>query len=73
MLVDKKGRELKIGDLVVLVDCNDLSNDDLHHNAGDILQLIATENDNYGNFINCKHNKQTDFYADRVHKVSFKG
>lgn len=68
-IIDSKGRELKIGNLVVLVDAQDLDNDDTQHNVGDIFQFIGGDIDNIGCFIHCKYNKRSDFFADRTLKI----
>ena len=66
---DFKNRDLHIGDLVILQDANDLDNDDLQHNVGDIFQFIGGLDDNIGAFIHCKYNKRTDFFAHRTSKI----
>lgn len=69
-IVDLKGRELKIGNLVVLVNVEDLVNDDIQHDIGDIFQFIGGEIDNIGCFIHCNTNKRTNFFADRTLKIN---
>jgi hypothetical protein len=68
-IIDFKGRELKIGNLVVLVDAEYLDNDDTQHDVGDIFQFIGGDIDNIGCFIHCKYNKRSDFFADRTLKI----
>lgn len=68
-ILDAKCRDLKIGDLVVLMDAENLKNDDVQHNVGDILQFIGGQIDNIGCFIHCKYNKRSDFFADRTLKI----
>lgn len=68
-IYDDKGRNLEINDLVILVEANDLDNDDLIHNAGDIFQFVGGMDDNIGCFIHCKTNKGTNFFADRTLKI----
>ena len=63
---DFKNRDLKIGDLVILQNAEDLDNDDLQHNKGDIFQFIGGNDDNIGCFIHCKYNERSDFFADRT-------
>ena len=69
--LDLKNRELKNGDLVVLVDDEGIINDDVMHIKGDILQFICPNDDDYGMgcFIHCKSNKRTDIFADRTLKI----
>jgi hypothetical protein len=69
---DLKCRDLKMGDLVVLANADDLDNDDVMHEVGDIFQFIGGDVDNIGCFIHCKHNKRTDFFADRTLKINKK-
>jgi hypothetical protein len=69
---DDKGRDLTIGDLVVLVEARDLDNDDLIHNAGDVFQFVGGMEDNIGCFIHCKSKKGTNFFADRTLKINKK-
>ncbi len=66
---DLKGRDLKLGDLVVLVEADGLDNDDTKHNIGDIFKFIGGDIDNIGCFIHCKYKKRTDFFADRTLKI----
>lgn len=63
---DFKNRDLKIGDLVVLVNAYNLRNVEVQHKIGDIFQFIGGGDDNIGCFIHCKCNKKTDFFADRT-------
>lgn len=67
---DDKGRSLTIGDLVILTHAEDLDNEDLIHNAGDIFQFVGGMEDNIGCFIHCKTNKGTNFFADRTLKIN---
>lgn len=67
---DKKGRSLLAGDLVMLVDADDLDNDEVIHNKGDILQYIGGNDDNIGCFIHCATRQRTDFFADRTLKLN---
>ena len=69
-ILDLKNRDLKIGDLVVLVDAYGLDNDDITHEVGDIFKFIGGEVDNIGCFIHCKYNKRSDFFADRTLKIN---
>jgi len=69
---DDKGRSLTIGDLVILTHAEDLDNEDLIHNAGDIFQFVGGMEDNIGCFIHCKTNKGTNFFADRTLKINKK-
>lgn len=66
---DFKGRNLNIGDLVILMDSDYLDNDKLQHNIGDIFQFIGGMYDNIGCFIHCKYNKRSDFFGDRTLKI----
>lgn len=66
---DYKGRDLHIGDLVVLVNNEHLDNDDMQHDVGDIFQFIGGEVDNIGCFIHCRYNQRSDFFADRTFKI----
>lgn len=66
---DDKGRDLIIGDLVILIQSEDLDNEDLIHNEGDIFQFVGGMDDNIGCFIHCKTNKGTNFFADRTLKI----
>jgi hypothetical protein len=68
-IIDFKGRNLSIGDLVILANVDDLLNDKVQHNIGDVLKFIGGEIDNIGCFIHCKSNKQTDIFADRTLKI----
>ena len=70
LIEDKKGRELLIGDLVMLMDANGLDTDDLQHDRGDILQYIGGNDDNIGCFIHCKTKQRTDFFADRTIRLN---
>lgn len=69
---DFKGRELNIGDLVVLVDDSGLLNDEVLHKKGDILQLIGKSDYDYavGCFIHCQSKKRTDIFSDRTLKIN---
>jgi len=67
---DRKGRELLIGDLVMLMNVEDLDNDDVNHNKGDILQYIGGNDDNIGCFIHCATKQRTDFFADRTIRLN---
>lgn len=67
---DKKGRSLLAGDLVMLVDADDLDNDEVIHNKGDILQYIGGNDDKIGCFIHCATRQRTDFFADRTLKLN---
>jgi hypothetical protein len=69
-IVDSKSRILTIGDLVILADANELLNDDIQHNVGDVLKFIGGDIDNIGCFIHCKSNKRTDIFADRTLKIN---
>jgi len=71
-IIDYKNRVLKIGDLVILANSEDLDNDEIQHNVGDVLQFIGGEIDNIGCFIHCKYNKRTDFFAERTLKITNK-
>jgi hypothetical protein len=66
---DLKGRDLKFGDLVVLVDDYGLDNDEIQHNAGDIFQFIGGNIDNIGHFVHCKYGEESGFFADRTLKI----
>jgi hypothetical protein len=68
-IYDDKGRNLEIGDLVILVDASHLDNEDLIHNSGDIFQFVGGMDDNIGCFIHCNTNKGTNFFADRTLKI----
>jgi hypothetical protein len=68
-ITDLKGRELRIGNLVVLAYAEGLYNVDIQHNIGDIFQYIGGDIDNIGCFIHCKYNKKTNFFADRTLKI----
>jgi len=68
-IVDSKGRQLIIGDLVILAEANDLDNEQTQHDSGDILQFIGGDIDNIGCFIHCKYNTRTDIFADRTLKI----
>jgi hypothetical protein len=70
LIEDKKGRELLAGDLVMLMNVEDLENDELQHNKGDILQYIGGNDDNIGCFIHCKTKQRTDFFADRTIRLN---
>jgi hypothetical protein len=70
LIADRKGRILKAGDLVVLVDARDLDNEDVQHDEGDVFQFIGGDDDNIGNFIHCKNKKETGFFADRTFKIN---
>jgi hypothetical protein len=67
---DRKGRELLVGDLVILMDANGLDTDDLQHDKGDILQYIGGNDDNIGCFIHCATKQRTDFFADRTIRLN---
>jgi len=67
---DSKGRSLSKGDLVMLMNADDLDNDDIQHNKGDILQYIGGNDDNIGSFIHCKTKQRTDFFADRTIRIN---
>jgi len=69
---DLKGRTLKVGDLVVLANADDLDNDEVMHEAGDIFQFIGGLDDNLGAFIKCETNQRSDFFADRTLKIKIK-
>lgn len=71
-IVDKKGRQLSKGDLVILANVEDLVNDDLYHAKGDVLQFIGGNMHNIGCFIHCKTKQRTDFFADRTLKINIK-
>jgi hypothetical protein len=66
---DFKGRSLNIGDLVVLANADDLDNDEVMHELGDIFQFIGGLDDNLGAFIKCKTNQRSDFFAERTLKI----
>lgn len=63
---DFKGRNLRVGDLVVLIDAQDLDNDDVQHDKGDIFQFMGALDDNIGSFFHCKYRLRSDFFADRT-------
>lgn len=66
---DYKNRDLTIGDLVILLNVDDINNKDLQHKVGDVLQYIGGDDDNIGCFIHCNLNQRTDFFADRTLKI----
>ena len=66
---DLKGRDLKFGDLVVLVDDCGLDNDEIQHNKGDIFQFLGGYDDNIGQFVHCKYGEESGFFADRTLKI----
>jgi len=67
---DRKGKELLIGDLVMLMNTDYLNNYDVNHNKGDILQYIGGKDDNIGCFMHCATKQRTDFFADRTLKIN---
>jgi hypothetical protein len=69
---DLKGRNLNQGDLVVLADADDLDNDEVIHEVGDIFQFIGGLDDNLGAFIKCETKQRSDFFADRTLKINQK-
>jgi len=71
-IVDKKGKELSRGDLVILANAEDLLNDDVYHLKGDVMQFIGGNDDNIGCFIHCKTKLRTDLFADRTLKINIK-
>ena len=70
LIEDRKGRSLLAGDLVMLMDADDLENDEIIHSRGDILQYIGGNDDNIGCFIHCTTRQRTDFFADRTLKLN---
>ena len=70
LIEDRKGRSLLAGDLVMLMDADDLENDEVIHSRGDILQYIGGNDDNIGCFIHCATRQRTDFFADRTLKLN---
>jgi hypothetical protein len=67
---DKRGAILTKGDIVILMNADDLNNNEIQHNKGDILQYIGGDYDNIGCFIHCATKKRTDFFADRTLKIN---
>jgi hypothetical protein len=68
-IVDYKGRFLKVGDVVILANADDLDNDDVQHEKGFTYIFIGGLDDNIGCFIDCITKQRTDFFADRTLKI----
>jgi hypothetical protein len=69
---DLKGRALKVGDLVVLANADDLYIGGTEHAEGEIFQFVGGLEDNIGTFTKCETKQRIAFFADRTLKINKK-